>query len=139
MNKKFKIVTLGCKVNQYETASLQEKLQSKNWKSTEASSDADLIIVNTCIVTQRASYQSRQAVRKAIRENPAAKIAVVGCYPEVFPEELSKIDGPPGKAQFFNRKKNLRRSQQQATSFCQDAGQKVSGSYKGIFKNSGRL
>ncbi|MGD9162785.1 MAG: tRNA (N(6)-L-threonylcarbamoyladenosine(37)-C(2))-methylthiotransferase MtaB [Desulfobacteraceae bacterium] len=93
MNKKFKIVTLGCKVNQYETASLQEKLQSKNWQSTEAATDADLIIVNTCIVTQRASYQSRQAVRKAIRENPTAKIAVVGCYPEVFPEELSKIDG----------------------------------------------
>lgn len=93
MNKKFKIVTLGCKVNQYETASIQEKLTSKNWQSTEASNDADVIIVNTCIVTQRASYQSRQAIRKAIRENQSAKIAVVGCYPQVFPEELSKIEG----------------------------------------------
>ena len=93
MSKRFKIVTLGCKVNQYETASLQEILTSKNWQSTEASIDADVIIVNTCIVTQRASYQSRQAIRKAIRENPSAKITVVGCYPQVFPEELSKIDG----------------------------------------------
>lgn len=93
MNKRFKIVTLGCKVNQYETASLQEKLTSKNWQSTDASADADIIIVNTCIVTQRASYQSRQAIRKAIRENPSAKVAVVGCYPQVFPEELSKIEG----------------------------------------------
>ena len=93
MNRKFKIVTLGCKVNQYETASLHEKLISNNWQFTEASEDADVIIVNTCIVTQKASYQSRQAIRKAIRENPAAKIAVVGCYPQVFPEELSKIEG----------------------------------------------
>ena len=93
MNRKFKIVTLGCKVNQYETASIQEKLTSNNWQYTEASEDADVIIVNTCIVTQRASYQSRQAIRKVARENPAAKIAVVGCYPQVFPEELSKIEG----------------------------------------------
>ena len=93
MSKRFKIVTLGCKVNQYETASLQEILTSKNWKSTEKSIDADIIIINTCIVTQRASYQSRQAIRRAIRENPSAKIVVVGCYPQVFPEELSKIDG----------------------------------------------
>ncbi len=93
MNKRYKIITLGCKVNQYETASIQEKLTLKNWQSAETSADADLIIVNTCIVTQRASYQSRQAIRKAIRENPSAKIAVVGCYPQVFPEELSKIDG----------------------------------------------
>ena len=93
MIRRFKIITLGCKVNQYETASLQEKLTSKNWQYTENSADADLIIINTCIVTQRASYQSRQAIRKAIRESPSARIAVVGCYPQVFPEELSKIDG----------------------------------------------
>ena len=93
MSKKFKIVTLGCKVNQYETAFIQEKLTSENWQYTEDSINADVIIVNTCIVTQRASYQSRQAIRKAIRENPSAKIAVVGCYPQVFPEELSKIEG----------------------------------------------
>ncbi len=93
MSKKFKIVTLGCKVNQYETASLQEKLNSKKWQATEVSTDADVIIVNTCIVTQRASYQSRQAIRRAIRENPEAKIAVVGCYPQVFPEELTRIEG----------------------------------------------
>jgi threonylcarbamoyladenosine tRNA methylthiotransferase MtaB len=93
LSNRFKIVTLGCKVNQYETASLQEKLISNNWQSAEESADADVVIINTCIVTQRASYQSRQAIRKAIRENPEAKIAVVGCYPQVFPEELSKIEG----------------------------------------------
>ncbi|MBN2419592.1 MAG: tRNA (N(6)-L-threonylcarbamoyladenosine(37)-C(2))-methylthiotransferase MtaB, partial [Deltaproteobacteria bacterium] len=93
MNRKFKIITLGCKVNQCETAALHEKLISGSWQHTEASKDADVIIVNTCIVTHKAANQSRQAIRKAIRENPAAKIAVVGCYPQVFPEELSKING----------------------------------------------
>ncbi len=93
MSNKFKMVTLGCKVNQYETASLQEILTAKNWQQTETAADADVVIINTCIVTQRASYQSRQAIRKAIRENPDAKIAVVGCYPQVFPEELKKIEG----------------------------------------------
>jgi len=50
-------------------------------------------IVNTCIVTQKASYQSRQAIRKAIRENPSALTAATGCYAQAFPEELSKIEG----------------------------------------------
>jgi len=49
--------------------------------------------VNTCIVTQRASYQSRQAIRKAIRENPSALTAATGCYAQAFPEELSGIEG----------------------------------------------
>lgn len=91
MTKKFQIVTLGCKVNHYETASLTEKLHSKGWESTE--SNAEVIIINTCIVTHRASCQSRQAIRKIIRENPSAVIAVTGCYPQVFPEELSSIKG----------------------------------------------
>jgi threonylcarbamoyladenosine tRNA methylthiotransferase MtaB len=93
LSKRYKIITLGCKVNQYETASIQERLASEDYQPTENAIDADFIIVNTCIVTQRASYQSRQAIRRAIKENPLAKIAVVGCYPQVFPEELKKIEG----------------------------------------------
>jgi threonylcarbamoyladenosine tRNA methylthiotransferase MtaB len=54
---------------------------------------ADVSVVNTCIVTQRASHQSRQAIRKAIRENPAGMVAAVGCYAQVFPDELSEIPG----------------------------------------------
>ena len=54
---------------------------------------SDLVIINGCIVTATASYQSRQAIRRAIRENPQAIIAVVGCYGQVFPDELSTING----------------------------------------------
>lgn len=93
MSKKFHIVTLGCKVNHYETASLKEKLISNKWQPVDSVSEADIAVINTCIVTQKASYQSRQAIRKIIRENPSAVIAVTGCYPQVFPGELSNIKG----------------------------------------------
>ena len=93
MIKKFKIITLGCKVNQYESASLSESLGRAGWKAASSDKEPELIVINTCIVTQRASYQSRQAIRKAIRENPSAKIAAIGCYAQVFPEEIAEIKG----------------------------------------------
>jgi threonylcarbamoyladenosine tRNA methylthiotransferase MtaB len=93
MAKRFKIITLGCKVNQCESAYIREALVRSGW--TEASRDekADVNIVNTCIVTQRASYQSRQAIRKAVKESPSAFTAAIGCYAQVFPQELAAIDG----------------------------------------------
>jgi threonylcarbamoyladenosine tRNA methylthiotransferase MtaB len=91
--RKLKIITLGCKVNQYESASLAESLGRVGFKKAMDNQEADLVVINTCIVTQRASYQSRQAVRKAIRENPSAKIAAVGCYGQVFPHEIEEIEG----------------------------------------------
>ena len=93
MGKTFKIITLGCKVNQCESASLREALRQEGWVPAEKGGLADVNIVNTCIVTQRASYQSRQAIRKAIREDPAALTAATGCYAQAFPEELSRIKG----------------------------------------------
>ena len=93
MEKTFKIITLGCKVNQCESAYLREALIRTGWSPAEKGGPADANIVNTCIVTQRASYQSRQAIRKAIRENPSAITAATGCYAQAFPEELSGIEG----------------------------------------------
>jgi len=91
--KKFRIITLGCKVNQYESAYLEETLAGAGWLVAGGDESADVAIVNTCIVTRRAAHQSRQAVRKAIRENPSGVVAAVGCYAQVFPEELSQIEG----------------------------------------------
>lgn len=91
--KTFKIVTLGCKVNQYESAFLKDSLLNEGWCNVSKDVIADMTIVNTCIVTQRASYQSRQAIRKALRENPSGKVSAIGCYGQVFPEELSQIEG----------------------------------------------
>jgi len=93
MGKTFKIITLGCKVNQCESAYLREALMQAGWVPAERGGPADVTVVNTCIVTQRASYQSRQAIRRAIRENPSALTAATGCYAQTFPEELSGIEG----------------------------------------------
>jgi len=93
MTRSFKIVTLGCKVNQYESAYIEESLIKAGWHPVARDGRADITIINTCIVTQRASYQSRQAIRKALRENPSGKTAAIGCYAQVFPEELSQISG----------------------------------------------
>jgi threonylcarbamoyladenosine tRNA methylthiotransferase MtaB len=91
--KTFKIVTLGCKVNQHESASLEQQLKDTGWAAAHKDDKADLVVINTCIVTQRASYQSRQAIRKASRENPGCTTAAIGCYGQVFPDELSEIEG----------------------------------------------
>ena len=93
MTKSFKIVTLGCKVNQYESAYIEESLIKAGWRPIAGDGRADISIINTCIVTKRASYQSRQAIRKALRENPSGKTAAIGCYAQVFPDELSQISG----------------------------------------------
>ena len=93
MSKSFKIITLGCKVNQCESAYLKESLLGAGLSQAPKNEKADINIINTCIVTQRASYQSRQAIRKAIRENPSGKTAAIGCYAQVFPEEVSGIQG----------------------------------------------
>ncbi|MFC1869323.1 tRNA (N(6)-L-threonylcarbamoyladenosine(37)-C(2))-methylthiotransferase MtaB [Thermodesulfobacteriota bacterium] len=91
--KTFKIITLGCKVNQYESAYIKERFTAAGWRQGLKNGEADITVINTCIVTQRASYQSRQAIRKAIRENSSGMTAAIGCYAQVFPEELSRIEG----------------------------------------------
>lgn len=93
MSRLFTIITLGCKVNQYESAFIEESLIDMGFENANQAREADLVVINTCIVTARASYQSRQAIRRAIRENPGAVIAAIGCYGQVFPDELSKING----------------------------------------------
>jgi threonylcarbamoyladenosine tRNA methylthiotransferase MtaB len=93
VSKTFRIITLGCKVNQYESACLREALLQRGWVEAPKGGKAEVNIVNTCIVTQRASYQSRQAIRRVIKENPGGLAAAVGCYPQVFPEELLSIEG----------------------------------------------
>jgi threonylcarbamoyladenosine tRNA methylthiotransferase MtaB len=93
MWKSFKIITLGCKVNQYESAFIEESLITKGCQKASGDTAAELVVINTCIVTAKASYQSRQAIRRAIRENPEAIIAAIGCYGQVFPGELSRIHG----------------------------------------------
>ncbi len=90
---KFSIKTLGCKVNQAESEAIAQDLLSSDWSTTTGCDKAEVCIVNTCTVTQKASMQSRQAIRKAIRSNPKARIIVTGCYAQTAPQEIHQIDG----------------------------------------------
>lgn len=89
----FRLVTLGCKVNQYESAFLEESFLRFGWRRAGHGETADAVVVNSCMVTGRAAYQSRQAVRRLIRENPRALAVVTGCYAQVSPEALLDIPG----------------------------------------------
>jgi len=73
--------TFGCRVNQYETQVLRERvLAGKTVKAVADWRSADLCLINTCTVTGKAGKQSRSEIRKAARENPNAKIVITGCH-----------------------------------------------------------
>ncbi|MCG6916362.1 MAG: tRNA (N(6)-L-threonylcarbamoyladenosine(37)-C(2))-methylthiotransferase MtaB [Deltaproteobacteria bacterium] len=87
------LATLGCKVNQCESAYLEEIFSKSNYQIRPFTEKADLYCINTCAVTSRAAMQSRQLIRRAARQNGAAKIAVLGCYSQVAAEEIATIPG----------------------------------------------
>ena len=84
---------MGCKVNQAESEAISQDLLDSEWSVTTDCENAEVCVVNTCTVTQKASMQSRQAIRKAIRSNPNARIIVTGCYAQTAPQEINKIEG----------------------------------------------
>lgn len=85
--------TLGCKVNQYESAAMAELFENRGYTIVDFDSEADVYIINTCNVTNESARKSRQIIRKAIRSNPTAKVAVVGCYAQTNADEILKIPG----------------------------------------------
>ena len=87
------IKTLGCKINQYDSAVIQERLAGEACAFVRFEEPADVYVVNTCTVTDRADWEARQLVRKARRRNPAARVVVTGCYAQVSPEEVSRLPG----------------------------------------------
>jgi MiaB/RimO family radical SAM methylthiotransferase len=91
--RSFHIHTLGCKINQYEAQSLREAWQAAGLEEAEAPERAELVCLNSCAVTARAVRDLRQAVRKAARENPGARIVVTGCAAQVLEEELARLPG----------------------------------------------
>lgn len=88
---KFQIITLGCKVNQCESEALDKQLKAKGGQRIQTDESADLTIINTCTVTGKAAMQSRQAIRRAIREHGNARIVVTGCYAQTDPEAIRQV------------------------------------------------
>ena len=89
--KKVAFFTLGCKVNQYETNGMAQRLMDK-YEVVEPEEKADIYIINTCSVTNMSDRKSRQMIRRAKEMNNDAFVIVVGCYAEVAKEEIEKID-----------------------------------------------
>lgn len=91
MKNTFNIITLGCKVNQYESEAVEEIFQSRGYEKKQ--NNADIYVINTCTVTNISDRKSRQMISRARRDNPEAVIAVMGCYSQVKPEEVAAIEG----------------------------------------------
>ena len=90
---KFSIITLGCKTNQCEAASLAAELSAQGHRLVPSSQSADATIIHTCTVTQKTDYQSRQLIRRVLARNPSGQVIVTGCYAQVSPDSLQSIPG----------------------------------------------
>jgi len=86
-----RLVTLGCKVNQYETQLVRESLRANGYREATDDESADLCIVNTCTVTNTGDSKSRQVIRQLARKNPGTKTIVMGCYATRDPQAVSEM------------------------------------------------
>ena len=91
--KKVAFHTFGCKLNFAETSTMSRSFPEDRFERVSASSGADIYVINTCSVTDMADRKCRQAIRKFISQSPDAIIAVVGCYAQLKPQEISAIPG----------------------------------------------
>ncbi len=91
--KKVSITTLGCKVNQYESASFASSFRQAGCSLVDEDEGPDIIVINTCTVTGKAGAQSRQLIRRAARKNPEAKIVITGCHAQMDAQNLIGMEG----------------------------------------------
>jgi len=96
--------TLGCKVNQYETQFVREGLMRVGYQDAIEAESADLCVVNTCTVTSEGDAKSRQVIRRLSRENPKARIVVMGCYATRAPKDIEAL---PGVSEVITDKREL--------------------------------
>lgn len=89
--KTCRLVTLGCKVNQYETQLVLEALRKNGYREAQEDESADLCVVNTCTVTHTGDSKSRQIIRQLARKNPGTRTLVMGCYATRDPQEVARL------------------------------------------------
>lgn len=87
------IYTLGCKVNQYESEAVAELFREQGFAVLSPSEPCDVYVINTCTVTAESDRKARQFIRRAIATNPNACVIVTGCYAQVSPDAVARIDG----------------------------------------------
>lgn len=91
--RKVAFYTLGCKLNFSETATIARQFEEGGFVRAKRGERADICVINTCSVTEHADKKCRNVVRKAVRENPGALVAVTGCYAQLRPQDLAAIEG----------------------------------------------
>ena len=92
-NKKIAFQTLGCKLNFAETSALGRQLKEIGFEKCKANEEADVVIINTCSVTDTADKKGRQMIHRMVKKYPNAYIVVTGCYAQLKPEEIANIEG----------------------------------------------
>ncbi len=91
--QKVAITTLGCKINQFESAAMAEALDRDGFQVVSFEDEADIYVINTCTVTARTDAESRRLIRRARNRQPAAKIVVTGCYAQMAFDRLREMEG----------------------------------------------
>lgn len=91
MEQKVKLITLGCKVNQYESQAMLEALEKAGFRQAEGREAAGVVVVNSCTVTAVSDQKARQALRRAKKQNPGAIAVLTGCWPQAFPAEAENF------------------------------------------------
>ncbi len=104
VDKTCRLVTLGCKVNQYETQLVREALEQHGYREAAADESVDLCVVNTCTVTSTGDSKSRQVIRRLARDNPGTQTIVMGCYATRDPKTVA---GLPGVVEVVRDKREL--------------------------------
>lgn len=92
-NKKIAFQTLGCKLNFAETSALGRQLKEIGFEKCKANEEADVVIINTCSVTDTADKKGRQMIHRMVKKYPNAYIVVTGCYAQLKPQEIADIEG----------------------------------------------
>lgn len=117
MMKTVKFYTLGCKVNQYDTQSIRERFERAGFKELNNTHPADIYVINTCTVTQKADSESIGFIRRAIRENPKAKIIVTGCLAELDAKKIRQIKSVSQIIKNKDKKRILPKGKESTTYF----------------------
>ena len=93
MDRTVAFVTLGCKLNYAETSTMVRSFEERGYTHVEATSPADIYVINTCSVTEHADKKCRNIIRRLHKVNPAARIVVTGCYAQLKPGEIAALEG----------------------------------------------
>jgi threonylcarbamoyladenosine tRNA methylthiotransferase MtaB len=91
--KKVAFYTLGCKLNYSETSTIARQFESKGFKKVDFNENPDIFIINTCSVTENADKKCKKIVKEANKINPNGYVAIIGCYAQLKPKEISDIEG----------------------------------------------